>query len=153
VPAVGGAAAHDARVIALADGRELARWSSPELQFMAFAADGVGFLVERSEERLMLRVVPPGSGVPLQLAGRLFVLDEAFPPLDFAQDVKLAPDGAAIVSRWSGVVHVASPDGRVRRLELPKREGALYYTGVARDGAICATRCAGIDVVCEPLPR
>jgi hypothetical protein len=151
--AAGGAAAHDARVIALADGRELARWSSPELQFAAFGAGGVGFLVERSEERLMLRVVPPGSAVPLQLAGRLLLLDEAFPPLDFAQDVKLAPDGSAIVTRWSGVVHVASPDGRMRRLELPTRDGALYYTGVAKIGAICATRCAGIDVICEPLPR
>jgi hypothetical protein len=151
--AAGGVAAHDARVIALADGRELARWSSPELQFMTFAADGVGFLVERSEERLMLRVVPPDSAAPLQLAGRLLVLDEAFPPLDFAQDVKLASDGSAIVTRWSGVVHVASPGGRLRRLELPKREGALYYTAVAKDGEICATRCAGIGVVCERLGR
>ena len=60
----------------------------------------------------------PAARAPLQLAGRLLVLDEAFPPLDFAQDVKLAADGAAIVTRWSGVVHVASPDGHVRRLEL-----------------------------------
>jgi len=153
LPVAGGAAAHDARVVALADGRELARWSSPELQFMTFGEDGAGFLVERSEERLMLRVVSPAARAPLQLAGRLLVLDEAFPPLDFAQDVKLAADGAAIVTRWSGVVHVASPDGHVRRLELPKREGALYYTGVARGGAICATRCAGVEVICELIPR
>jgi hypothetical protein len=67
--------------------------------------------------------------------------------------VKLAPDGSAIVTRWSGAVHVASPTGDVRTLALPKREGALYYTGVARDGGVCATRCAGVEVVCRPLSR
>ncbi len=147
----GGAAAHDARVIALADGRELARWSSPELQFVTFAADGTGFLVERSEELLLLRVVPAGKRAPPQLAGRIVVLDDAFPALDFAQDVKLAASGDAIVTRWSGAVHVASPDGAVRTLSLPNREGGLYYTGVAGNGDVCATRCAGVDVICTRL--
>ena len=153
LPAAGGPARHDARVLALADGRELARWESPELQFMAFDARGVGFLVERSEERLVLRVLPPDSAVPLQLAGRIFLLDDAFPALDFAQDVKLAGDGSAVVTRWSGVAHVVPPTGRVRTLALPAREGALYYTGVETNGAICATRCAGVEVVCGHLPR
>jgi hypothetical protein len=154
LPAGGGPASHDARVIALADGRELARWATPELQFATFDASGVGFLVERAEERLVLRVLPPRTSVPLQLAGRILLLDDAFPAaLDFAQDVKLAPDGSAIVTRWSGLVHVAEPSGRVRTLALPTREGALYYTAVAADGEICATRCAGVEVVCEPAPR
>jgi hypothetical protein len=154
LPASGGPAAHDARVIALADGRELARWASPELQFVAFAADGVGFLVELADERLMLRVVPPDARAPLPLAGRLIVLDEAFPgALDFAQDLKLAPDGSAIVTRWSGVVHVASPSGAVRALALPKLEGALYYTAVQAGRGICATRCAGVEVICARAPR
>jgi hypothetical protein len=154
LPATGGPAAHDARVIALADGRELARWAAPELQFATFAADGVGFLVERSEERLLLRALPPRTSVPPQLAGRILLLDDDFPAsVDFAQDVKLTPDGSAVVTRWSGLVHVAAPNGRVRTLALPKREGALYYTGVVAGGAICATRCAGVEVVCEPLPR
>ena len=153
LPSRGGATAHDARVLSLADGQELARWGAPELQFMTFAADGAGFLVERSDELLLLRVIPPSTRAPLQLAGRILVLDDAFPALDFAQDVKLAPDGAAIVTRWSGVVHVASADGAVRTLTLPNREGGLYYTGVARDGEVCATRCAGIDVICVPLQR
>ena len=120
---------------------------------MTFASNGVGFLVERSDERLMLRVLPPQTDAPLELAGRRLVLDEALPALDFAQDVKLATDGSAVVTRWSGVVHVASPDGRVRRIELPKREGALYYTAVAKNGEICATRCLGVEVVCARLPR
>ena len=138
-------------MIALADGRELARWSSPELQFVTFAADGTGFLVERSEELLSLRVVPAGTRAPPQLAGRIVVLDDAFPALDFAQDVKLDANGDAIVTRWSGAVHVASPDGAVRTLSLPNRDGGLFYTGVARDGEICATRCAGVDVICARL--
>ena len=54
LPASGaGPAEHDARVIALADGRELARWRAPELQFVTFAADGTGFVVERDAERLL----------------------------------------------------------------------------------------------------
>ncbi len=151
LPSAGGAAAHDARVISLEDGRELARWSSPELQFMAFAGDGTGFLVERSEELLLLRVVPAGTRAPPQLAGRIVVLDEAFPALDFAQDVKLGANGASVVTRWSGTVHIASADGAVRTLALPNRDGGLYYTGVARNRELCATRCAGIDVVCARL--
>ncbi|HEU4427866.1 MAG TPA: hypothetical protein VFT98_03860, partial [Myxococcota bacterium] len=120
-----GESAHDARVIALADGRELARWRTPELQFMAFAGDGTGFLVERDAERLLLRIVDPGSRAPLQLAGRSVLLDDSFPAHDFAQDVKLAPDGAAVVTRWSGTVHVVSRRGEVKTLSLPKLEGAL----------------------------
>jgi hypothetical protein len=153
LPASGGVSTHDARVISLRDGRELARWSEPELQFVTFAADGTGFLVERSGELLVLRVVAPNARGPLALAGRFIPLDEAFPAaLDFAQDVKLAPNGSAIVTRWSGVVNVVSPSGEVRRLEFRKRDGALYYTGVAKRGSICATRCAGVEVVCEALP-
>ena len=150
----GGASSHDARVIALADGRELARWSEPELQFMTFAADGTGFLVERSRELLVLRVLPPEARGPLALAGRFIPLDDAFPAaLDFAQDVKLTPGGDAVVTRWSGILHIASRSGEVRRLDLPKREGALYYTAVANQGEVCATRCAGVEVICEAPPR
>jgi hypothetical protein len=149
-----GAPTHDARIISLRDGRELARWSDPELQFMTFAADGTGFLVERSAGLLVLRVLPPGARGPLPLSGRFIPLDEAFPAaLDFAQDVKLTPEGNAIVTRWSGVVHIASPDGEVRRLDFPKRAGALYYTGVAKSGEICATRCGAVEVVCEAVPH
>jgi hypothetical protein len=152
LPADGsGPASHDARVLALADGRELARWSSPELQFVAFAGDGTGFLVEHSGELLVLRVVAPGATGPLGLAGRLIPLDESFPAaLDFAQDVKLAPDGDVVVTRWSGLVHVISPGGAVRTTKLPNVEGGLFYSGVARDGGVCATRCAGVEVVCAP---
>jgi len=146
----GGEADHDARVLALSDGRELARWRTPELQFMAFAGDGTGFLVERDAERLLLRIIDPDSHAPLQLAGRSVLLDDSFPAHDFAQDVKLAPDGSAVVTRWSGIVHVVSRRGDVRTLALPRLEGALYYTAVAQDREVCATRCAGVEVLCLP---
>jgi hypothetical protein len=147
------AAGHDARVLALPDGRELARWRAPELQFVAFAPDGTGFLVERDAERLLLRILDPGARTPLQLAGRSVLLDDAFPAHDFAQDVKLAPDGAAIVTRWSGIVHVVSRRGEVRTLSLPRARDGLYYTGVAHGREICATRCADVEVICAPAPR
>jgi hypothetical protein len=95
--------------------------------------------------------VPAATSAPLQLAGRIVVLDAAFPALDFAQDVKLGASGEAIVTRWSGAVHVAAADGGVRTLALPNRDGGLYYTAVARGQEICATHCAGIDVTCAKL--
>jgi len=148
LPTNGGATDHDARVISLAEGRELARWRVPELQFVAFAADGTGFLVERDAERLLLRIIEPSARAPLQLAGRSVLLDGSFPALDFAQDVKLAPDGSAVVTRWSGAVHVVSRRGEVRTIVLPRREGGLYYTGVSRDGELCVTLCAATEVLC-----
>ena len=102
----------------------------------------------------MLRVVPPDARGPLALAGRLIPLDDAFPAaLDFAQDAKLTADGRALVTRWSGVVHVVSPDGGVQSARLPAHDGALYYTGVLTRGDVCATRCAGVEVVCAPAPH
>lgn len=151
--ASGGAPGHDARVLAFADGRELARWSAPELQFMAFSADGTGFLVERSEELLRLRVLPPRTEAQPQWAGRLIPLDDAFPALDFAQDLKHPPDGSAIVTRWSGRVHVISPDGEVRDLNFPRREDGLYYSAVQRGRELCATHCGGVEVICARAPK
>jgi hypothetical protein len=153
LPAAGGAPGHDARVLAFADGRELARWSAPELQFMAFSADGTGFLVERTEELLRLRVLPPRTGAQPQWAGRLIPLDDAFPALDFAQDLKLAPGGSAIVTRWSGRVHVISPDREVRDLHLPRRADGLYYSAVQRGRELCATHCGGVEVICARAPK
>ena len=153
LPAAGGAPGHDARVLAFADGRELARWSAPELQFMAFSADGTGFLVERTEELLRLRVLPPRSEAQPQWAGRLIPLDDAFPALDFAQDLKLAPDGSAIVTRWSGRVHVISPDREVRDVNFPRREDGLYYSAVQRGRDLCATHCGRVEVICARAPK
>jgi hypothetical protein len=154
---------HDVRVLD-ANGRELARWDEPEVQFMTFDAAGAGIVIERRGAQLRARLVQPGSGpsdgVPRQ-SGRVLVLDDAFPAgIDFAQDVKPAAapgDGRSVVTRWSGRLHVidpATPDaGAVRTLDLPRSEpGALFYTGVLDGDRVCATECSGIRVVCASVP-
>ncbi len=150
--AAGASPLHDARLLRLSDGRELLRWRAPELQFMAFAEDGTGFLAERSETLLRLRVVPPGAEAPL-LVGRQIPLDDDLPASDFAQDIRLAKDGRVLVTRWSGAVHVVSPDGGVVDLQLPRQPGGLYYTAVARGAQVCATYCRGVEVVCREVAR
>jgi len=154
LPKAGGAVGHDARVLDLA-GRELLRIERPEVQFMHFAADGSGALAELEGQRLSLRLLPPGTPGAPRAAGRLVLLDDAFPAgLDFVQDVKPAPDGALLVTRWSGRIHRVTADGRVRTLDLPREEpDALYYTAVQSDDRICATLCADVEVVCRSLPR
>jgi hypothetical protein len=151
--AAGAPHAHDARVLELASGRELARWSVPELQFMSFAADGTGFLAERSGELLRLRVLPPDARAALPLVGRIVPLDDAMPATDFVQELRVAADGRVVLMRWSGSVHVVSASGEVRDLAFPRAEGGLYYSGVLTDGALCATHCAGVEVSCRALPR
>jgi hypothetical protein len=153
---------HDVRVLN-ANGRELARWSEPEVEFMTFDAHGNGYLVERSGSRLLLRIVPPGvpgsSAVPRQ-EGRVLLLDDDFPSVDFAQDVKPADDPAdrrLVVTRWSGRIHVVDPwadDAHaVRTLDLPRSSrDALFYTGILRGGRVCATECGSIRVVCGSAP-
>jgi hypothetical protein len=142
---------YDARVLGL-DGRERLRFERPELQFMAFGDDGTGWFAEVDESRLTLRVRPPErAGSPL-LTGRLVPLDDAFArELDFVQDIQVAGD-TAVVTRWSGRVHVVSRDGPPRSVALPKQGDELYYTGVRADGAVCATRCDDVGVACAPIP-
>jgi hypothetical protein len=142
----GGPARHDTYVLG-ADGRELRRLESPEIQFVAFGPDGGGWRAEVEDGSLWLRVAPADGGE------RRLLLDDAFDAgLDFAQDVKLAPDGSAVVTRWSGLVHVVSSSGEVRTLRLPRlEEGGLYYSGVLEDGGVCVTYCGGVRVVCGGL--
>lgn len=151
--AAGAPPSHDARVLALADGRELARFSAPELQFMVFGPDGDGFLAERSGELLRLRVLSPGARTALPLVGRLVPLDDAMPASDFVQDLRVAADGRVVVTRWSGVVHVALPSGEVRDALLPRAGDGLFYTAVLAGGDLCATHCGGVEVICRALPR
>ena len=82
------------------------------------------------------------------------LLDEAFPgEVDFVQDLKHAPDGRIVLTRWSGVVHVVEPSGRVATTRLPKLDPqGLYYTGVLRGDRLCATHCADVTVVCIDAP-
>lgn len=161
---------HDAWVLSLdpaapADGAEapapaaVRRWGGgpgdPELQFVRFAADGAGRLVVAHGSRLELVLLPAGGGLDALARAPHVLLDDRFPAgLDFAQDVQPAPGGGAVVTRWSGRIHVVRADGEVRSLSLPMlEEGGLYYTGVIRDGRLCATFCADVTVVCRAAPR
>jgi hypothetical protein len=139
---------HDAYVLDQA-GRELRRFERPEVHFAAFRTDGSGVIAEVAGPRLVLRVRPAAG------EDALVVADEAFPPsLDFVQDVHFADDGRAVVTRWSGLVHVVSPDGSLATLRMPPIEDAgLYYSGVLAGERVCATHCGGIDVACAELPE
>jgi hypothetical protein len=157
-PRGGGPAAHDARVLDR-DGHEIARWDTPELQFMTFASDGTGYTAEASGARLTLRVIPPGAAALPRSAGRSILLDSAFPGwLDAVQDVRVARDGRVAVTRWTGRVHVVGRRGEVTTLELPRPTAdGMYYTGVLTRRRIwgervCATYCGGVRVACESLP-
>jgi len=67
--------------------------------------------------------------------------------------VRAEGDGGAVVTRWSGRIHVVAANGRVTDLELPRSgTGELYYTGTRFGDRVCATRCGRIEVVCEDLP-
>ncbi len=58
-------------------------------------------------------------------------------------------NGTAVITRWSGTVHLVTRAGEVRTLSLPRQPGDLYYTAVLREGRVCATRCGGLAVVCR----
>ena len=143
IAAEGGEIRYDAVVLG-PEGRVLRRIAEPEIQFVAFGPDGSGHLAEVDARGLRLRQPRAGRTIPL---------DPGFArSLDFAQDVKPLADGRVVVSRWSGHVHVVSPDGQVASVRLPRvAEGGLYYTAVARGRRVCATHCGGVRVVCDDL--
>jgi hypothetical protein len=122
----------------------------PELMFAAKGEDGTIYRAESDTHALWLSVVPP----PERGEPRRVPLDDAFAPgLDFAQDIQVAADGRVAVTRWSGIVHVLHPDGRVRSTALPRLDPAgLYYTAVLHGDRLCATYCADVTVVCVDAP-
>lgn len=152
--AEGEPAGHDARVLDL-EGRERLRFAAPELQFVAFGPDGTGWFAERDGPRLRLRIRRPehvpGGPHPLP-TGVLVPLDDAYPALDFVQEIRPGPAGAAWVTRWSGLLHRVGPEGDVRDLALPRSDRALYYTAVPHRDRVCATRCGDVEVVCRDAP-
>jgi hypothetical protein len=149
----GSATRFDARVVELATGREISRFTKPELHFPRFDRSGRGYFAWVDGARAALHVTEPGAALGPD-AGRAIVLDAAFPHgLDFVQEVRVQRDGRVVATRWSGWVHVVSPDGGVRNVALPRDAGdGFYYTGVAVGERVCATYCAGVRVVCADLP-
>jgi hypothetical protein len=142
-PVAGGPPRHDAYLLDRS-GREKRRIEAPELQFVAFGPDGTGLLAEVEGPRLALRVRPPAG------PDRWLLADAAFAAgIDFVQDIHFAPDGRAVVTRWSGVLHLFQPPDALATLRLPALEpGGLYYSGVLADDRVCATHCGGLTVVC-----
>lgn len=153
IPSGGAKTRHDARIVDLASGRELARFDAPELQFPQFARDGRGYFAWVTGKRLVLQITEPGAATGPD-AGRVLVLDDDFATgLDFVQDLRVQRDGRVVATRWSGRVHVIDPDDRLRTVALPRAvEGAIYYTAVATGERVCATYCAGVRVECASLP-
>ncbi len=133
-------------------GEELLRISEPEIQFVAFAEDGKGYRAEVEGRNLWLRVSAPGEGAE---GGRRILLDRAFSAaLDFVQDIELGADGRAVVSRWSGWVHVVDSPSEVRSTRLPQlADDGLYYSAFAEGDRICATYCSNVSVVCRDIPK
>jgi hypothetical protein len=146
-PLAGGPIRHDAYVLDRA-GREKQRIERPEVQFVAFGPGGTGLIAEVDGTRLELRVRSPEG------ADRVLLADAAFAAgIDFVQDIHFAPDGRAVVTRWSGVLHVFDPPDSLATLRLPPIEaGGLYYSGVLAGDRVCATHCGGLTVVCAPAP-
>jgi hypothetical protein len=150
LPRAGGPVRHDARILDLA-GRERLRIEEPELQFFAFRPDGVGLAAEADADGLWLRVLRPDDDAPMPARGERFLADQFFErSADFAQDIQFGSDGRAVVTRWSGRVHVVDPAPPLARtLRLSGAGSGLFYTGVLEGSILCATRCDAVQVVCE----
>jgi len=129
------------------NGREISRFESPEVQFVAFDAGGTGYRAEVTGAELTLHIVPPRG------AERRIPLDRGFATgVDFVQDIQFSDDGRVTIARWSGWVHVADPDDSIRSVRLPVLEPpGLYYTAVTVGERLCATHCGDVTVVCEDL--
>jgi len=145
---------YDTRVLG-PGGRELLRFERPEVQFMIFGADGTGYFAERDGQLLNLRIRPPERAGSALLTGRIVPLDDEFAgEVDFVQDIHVDAEGRAVLTRWSGRIHLVSRDGESDSVELPRPGGdGLYYSGVLADDRVCATYCRGVTVVCHDLPR
>jgi hypothetical protein len=154
IPRDGDPPRHDARVIELASGREIARFEEPELQFPQLDEAGRGYMAWLDGRRLLLQTSEPGE-LTGPRDGRTIPLDEDFPAgIDFVQDVRAQRDGRIVATRWSGVVHVVGADGTVATTRLPRPvDGGIYYTAVATGERVCATYCGGVRVVCASLPQ
>jgi len=148
----GAAVRHDAYVLDL-EGRELRRIADPEIQFVAFADDGTGYRAEVAGGKLWLRVMP-AAGSRSGIERLRIPLEHAFAAdVDFVQDIQIAADGRAVVTRWSGWVHLVDATGATESLRLPAiaRDG-LYYTATLRGNRVCASYCSEVRVVCQDIP-
>jgi hypothetical protein len=136
------------------DGAVAERIEDVEIQFVRFLRDGTGHLARVRSGRLELETIRPGGQQDSREPVERRLLDPRFPvEYDFVQDLQVAKDGRVVVTRWSGVVHVVDRKGRVASTRLPDLDPyGLYYTAVIEGDRVCATYCAGVSVVCGPVP-
>jgi hypothetical protein len=145
---------YDTRVLG-PGGQERLRFERPEVQFMTFGPDGTGYFAERDGPMLNLRIRPPERAGSAIFTGRIVPLDDDFAgDHDFVQDIHVDADARAVVTRWSGRIHLVSRRGEVNQIQLPRPSGdGLYYTGVLAGDRLCATYCDEVTVVCHDLER
>ncbi len=143
---------HPTLVLA-ADGREVERFGTTldplEIQFARFDSAGRGHLALVRGGRLELAVLAADAERRGLAGAKRLLLDSDFSQeLDFAQDIHVAADDTVVVTRWSGIIHLIEPTGRLRSIQLPRSGDALYYSAVLEDGRLCATRCGEVEVIC-----
>jgi hypothetical protein len=120
-------ARHDTYVLD-AGGVELRRIEIPEIQFIAFGPDETGYRAEIENDKLWLRIMPPAADRS-HSDGLRIPLEHAFASdFDFVQDIKITADGAAVVIRWSGWVHLVDVTGSIRSFRLPPLSCAGTWT-------------------------
>ena len=123
------------------------RSRSPELMMLAFDRRGTGWFAERDAGSLRLRTVGSGETRRIDLG--------PIASSDFAQDIKFSPNGAVVLTLWSGRVHVLSAAGVLRTVELAgpgnhcEETGGpgLHYTAILWRDTVFATRHCGPVVV------
>lgn len=131
------------------DGAVLERRRAPELLFMRFDRSGLGWFAESVRGLLRVRLLERGREIAtLDLGAR--------PESDFVQDIHFAPDGSALLARWSGVVH----ELRWRNARLERRDlqdpgsrtctatggPALLYSAIPHRGRVYATIHCGATI-------
>jgi hypothetical protein len=134
------------------NGAQIARIESPEVQFVAFAGDGTGYRAEIEAGKLWLHIVPPEEEGTRDASLRI-PLEHAFATeFDFVQDIQFTSDDRAVITRWSGWVHVVDASGAIHSRQLPAFEPrGIYYSAALHGRRVCATHCGDVTVVCQEL--
>jgi hypothetical protein len=126
---------------------------SPELHFVWFDPEGIGWFAEEDEGDLWLRAKRAGTElVSFPLGPRR--------GLDFVQDIKAFGSQRVLAALWSGRAFVASLAGpslaeiRFQRPAdcAPPDGRSLVYTAVGYRNRVCATIVCGAAVLCASLP-
>jgi hypothetical protein len=131
------------------------RDGAPELHFVAFDRDGIGWFAEDRDGELWLRAARGEEQLGSVSLGRR-------PPLDFVQDLKPFGDRGVVAALWSGRAFLASlsEDGPVLRgveFERPPDcvapEGrSLLYSAIVAGSRVYGTLFCGTTILSAPLP-